>query len=290
VHLLGLYVHGKSERLEFFKSVRKLKNPGLTILPTRDVPTRWNSKELAIDRVLKLKATILLYCKKSKGCPAFTEEDFDILGLIQPALRIFANLTAIYSMKEAHAYRVLPDLHNAITKLEELGEDERLTEERSRSFQVAAAKLKKYMTRFLQNDWLCAAYALHPENRESTLERLLDAYGQKRRKTGVVRWIKDRLAVYTTEHEDGSGSPAPRRKTLSQNVVPLLKAYRIPFHLVETPITRGKLRASKMHGSCGTLMVDQGSWRILMKGSCSIGSGRITFRNSGLLPVSHEMF
>jgi hypothetical protein len=217
VHQLGLYVHGKLERSEFFKSVRALKNPGLNILPTKDVPTRWNSKELAIDRVLKLKATILLYCQKSKGCPLFTEDTFDVLGLIRPALRIFADLTATYSMKEAHAYRVLPDLHFAITELERMAADHRLTAERARSFEVAAAKIKKYMTRFLQNDWICAAYAFHPENRESALERLLDAYGQRRRKTTITRWIKDRLSMYTKDTEEATASPAPSTQNSQQD-------------------------------------------------------------------------
>jgi hypothetical protein len=146
---LGLFVHGKSERVELFKSVRAVKNPKFTILPTKDVPTRWDSKELAISRVLQLKSTILLYCSRARGCPEFTEETFEMLELIQPALRIFADLTKTYSTKSANSHRVLPDLYHAISELERMGSDGRLTEERSASFKVAAAKVKKFMLRFL---------------------------------------------------------------------------------------------------------------------------------------------
>lgn len=193
--------------MELFKNVRAKRNPDLNVLPTRDVPTRWNSKELAIDRVLQLQETILLFCRKCPGCPIFPEETFEILELIQPALKIFANLTATYSAKEANLYRVLPDLHHAISELERMGSDPVLTSNRSKSFNIAAAKIKKYMMRFLQNDWVCAASALAPDNRSISLELLLKAYGQKRRHGLAVKWIKERLRQDVQRGEDALSPP-----------------------------------------------------------------------------------
>lgn len=68
-----------------------------------------------------------------------------------------------------------------------------LTEARSRSFKLSAAKTKKYFIKFLHNDWVSAAYALAPDNRAPALERMLEAYELRRKMSAIVKCIKERV-------------------------------------------------------------------------------------------------
>lgn len=54
VHALGVFVHSSPQRMEEVERVRAIKNPetSKSLLPLKDVVTRWNSKEAAIERVL----------------------------------------------------------------------------------------------------------------------------------------------------------------------------------------------------------------------------------------------
>lgn len=59
--------------------------------------------------------------------------------------------------------------------------------------QQARDKLQKYMTRFIDNDWMCAAYCLDPENRIQSLSDLLEAYDGAERLQEVEQWIYERV-------------------------------------------------------------------------------------------------
>ncbi|KAI5454309.1 hypothetical protein NCC49_004367 [Naganishia albida] len=113
-----------------FESVRKEKNPtsAPNCLPLKDVPTRWNSKEAAIRRILKLRATVKTFCMryKSEHCPQLTDDAFRILELIQPDLAVFARLTATYS-PTSNIHIAIGDLHDSITDLKTMHDHISLT-------------------------------------------------------------------------------------------------------------------------------------------------------------------
>jgi hypothetical protein len=156
VHALGVIVHASPVRMETFEMIRNERNPTSTAhsLPLKDVPTRWNSKEMAIRRVLALRATIKTFCirYRSEGCPQLTDDALRIRELIQRALRIFANLTKTYSESTSNTHLAISDLHDAITELRTMHDHVSLTEARKESYLAAVGKLQKYLLELLKND------------------------------------------------------------------------------------------------------------------------------------------
>lgn len=86
---------------------------------------------------------------------------------------------------------------------------------RSRSFKAAAAKIRKYMLRFLENNWVCAAYALSPENRAICLQAIRKAYGKEFRFSSVIQWIKERLRQEAQKGTKSFPSPSPSSQPAS---------------------------------------------------------------------------
>ncbi|KAJ9103168.1 hypothetical protein QFC21_002590 [Naganishia friedmannii] len=86
VHQLAVYVHSSPIRREEFEWVRAAKNPRTPsgLLPSKGVKTRWNSKEAAIARVIRLRNTVTAFTTPSPGtkCPRFSKKDFDALEII----------------------------------------------------------------------------------------------------------------------------------------------------------------------------------------------------------------
>lgn len=189
-----------------FQSVRDAVQPELkkAILPRLDVSTRWNSTRDAIARAIDLKNTILKYTATSASdrCPRFTPDTFKALNQILPVLEIFNKLTMRFSASDVTIHRVLPSLHAAITGLEKIKNN--VADCRKASFQAAIDKLTKYITPMLENDWVCAAFALDPINKEEGLENLFgpSGYNTPGRKDAVVRFIRRRLQCYQTEVEE----------------------------------------------------------------------------------------
>ncbi|KAJ9095036.1 hypothetical protein QFC21_005829 [Naganishia friedmannii] len=227
VHQLAVFVHSSPQRMEEFEKARGKLNPATPkgMLPLKDVVTRWNSKEAAIARVLKLRSK----------CPRFTKSTFDTLKLIQPTLKIFLNLTEVYSEVAASSYRIIPDLIHAIDQLEEIHKHPSAAHDRRRCVVEAVARLQKYLNKFVQNPWVCAAFALDPTVREEGLSQLLtveydgskcfentltfirlrtEEYqeamkGSSRRREEEVQWVKKHARVnkfassrYKAGHQD----------------------------------------------------------------------------------------
>jgi hypothetical protein len=84
---------------------------------------------------------------------------------IQPSLKIFLNLPKVYSSVGAHTYRIIPDLHEFIQRLQEIHAHPSVADARQQSSENAIAKISKYLDRFSDNNWVCAALALDPPNR-----------------------------------------------------------------------------------------------------------------------------
>lgn len=183
-------------------------------LPLKHVETRWNSIQLAIQRVIKLERTVLAFCKRYKDdekCPKFTTSSFEILRMIEPVLGVFQELTAVYSEKTVTAHRILPDLHHALESLREIQETATMSDARCLPIQQARDKLRKYMLRFINNDWVCAAYCLDPENRAESLKNLLAAYDVPERFHEVDDWIQERVKKYRPTDVDADVTPVPEK-------------------------------------------------------------------------------
>lgn len=211
VHQLGVYVHSSPKRMEDFERIRAKKNPETPkgLLPLKDVVTRWNSKEAAIGRVLRLRATVESFTTRATGgkCPQFKKSTFDALRVIQPTLKVFLNMTQVYSEVGASSYRIIPDLIDAIDQLEEIHSHPSVSAVRRECSDGAVDKLRKYLFKFLQNPWVCAAFALDPTVREEGMSQLLtvEYEGQQYFDT-TLEFIKDRIRVYQ-ESMKSSRSP-----------------------------------------------------------------------------------
>lgn len=225
-HSLGVFVHASPARMEAFENIRKERDPTITrgILPLKDVPTRWNSREAAIQRILKLRATIKVFCirYKCERCPQLADDTFRILGLIQPALAVFRHLTLTYSESTANIHLAIGDLHDSITELRQMHDHVSLTEARRKSYNQAVSKLEKYLLLLLNNNWACAAFALDPMNREAGLERLFETYATafddpslKLRFDEVVEWLRKRVSKYEVKGVATTGPATEKNSKLT---------------------------------------------------------------------------
>ncbi|KAJ9116495.1 hypothetical protein QFC22_001640 [Naganishia vaughanmartiniae] len=206
VHQLAIYVHSSPRRRDEFETVRAVKNPETSkgLLPLKDVKTRWNSKEAAISRVIRLRKTIVAFTTRAGSkCPRFTKQDFDALEIIQPTLKVFLHLTLVHSEVGANAHRILPDLVYAIDKLQELHSHPSVSSSRRQSSDAAVKKLRKYLSRFIKNKWVCAAMALDPTVRQIGLEKLLtEEYKADAHFKDTIRFIKGSVSDCQSMTED----------------------------------------------------------------------------------------
>jgi hypothetical protein len=148
--------------------------------------------------VLRLRATVESFTTRviSDKCPRFTKKVFDALERVQPTLKIFLQLTLDYSEVGAHAYRILPDLINAIDQIKEIHDHPSVSNTRKLSAQAASKILTKYLKRFLKNSWVCAASALDPAVRLDGLYNLMKSYGMSQEYLNVVAWMEWRMEPY----------------------------------------------------------------------------------------------
>lgn len=214
VHQLGTYVHSSPQRMEEFERIRAMKNPETPkgLLPLKDVVTRWNSKEAAITRALRLQSTMESFTARSiatgKKCPRLDKAVFQALALVQPSLKIFLQLTQVYSEVGAHSYRIIPDLINAIDQLKEIHSHPSVTKARRKSSDNAIKKLEKYLNRFIMNPWVLAALALDPTVRQEGLYKLLnEEYDAPTEYYGSLNYIKERIEYHS---QNSSYTHAPQ--------------------------------------------------------------------------------
>ncbi|KAJ9123438.1 hypothetical protein QFC22_001641 [Naganishia vaughanmartiniae] len=215
VKRIAHYVLLSEQRKKVFLAIKAAENSDVKAsLPLKHVEPRWNSIQLAIQRVIKLEKTVLAFCQRYKNdekCPKFTFTtcSFEILAMIEPVLRVFKELRAIYSEKTITGHRILPDLHHALESLREIQEKATMSDARCFPIQQARDKLEKYMLRFIDNDWVCAAYWLDPENRAESLKNLLAAYDVPERFREVDDWIRKRVKKYRPTDVDAEVTPVP---------------------------------------------------------------------------------
>ncbi|KAJ9091495.1 hypothetical protein QFC21_007195 [Naganishia friedmannii] len=215
-HSLGVFVHASPARMEIFETMRKDRDPTTRTgtLPMKDVPTRWNSREAAVQRILKFRATIKVFCIRFKceRCPQLGNDTFRVLELIQPALAVFRHLTMTYSEATASIHLAIGDLHDSITELRKMHDHVSLTEARQTSYNQAISKLEKYFSLLLKDNWACPAFALDLMNRAAGLQRLFETYAAafddpslKLRFDEVEKWVQKRVTKYETNAPPSSG-------------------------------------------------------------------------------------
>ncbi|KAJ9122637.1 hypothetical protein QFC22_002066 [Naganishia vaughanmartiniae] len=213
VHQLGVFVHGSPRRMDAFERVRAVQNPETPkgLLPLKDVVTRWNSKEAAISRVLRLRKTIEAYTARqtANNCPIFTRATFNALAIVQPSLKIFLDLTQVYQEVGSNAHRILADLVHAVDEIRDLHDRPFVSTTRKQSSKQAIDKLQKYIKKMLKNKWVTAAFAFDPTVRNEGLFKLLtEAYSGKVFYERTVKFISDRMSV----HQAASKGRAPARE------------------------------------------------------------------------------
>jgi hypothetical protein len=136
----------------------------------------------------------------SNKCPRFSKAAFEALQVIQPSLKVFLQLTQVYSEVGANSYRIIPDLIAAIDELRDLHSHPSVSAARVQSSEEAIEKIQKYLKKFVTNRWLCAAFALDPTVREEGLHKLLtEVYGAAPWYERTLRWINKRVKVYQEE-------------------------------------------------------------------------------------------
>ncbi|KAJ9112260.1 hypothetical protein QFC22_006344 [Naganishia vaughanmartiniae] len=142
---------------------------------------------------------LAIYVHSSVKRKELFEKTFEALRFIQPSLKVFLNLTQVYSQVGAHAHRIIPDLEDAIDKLRRIHDHPSVTQGRRQSCHGAIPKLEKYLGRFVKNKWVCAAFALEPAVREQGLRTLLtEEYVEDEYFDSVVAWIIKRVEVHKT--------------------------------------------------------------------------------------------
>lgn len=214
----------KGAKRKRFAAVRDAQQKELPrpIFPKADVSTRWDSTQAAIARAIELKKTILVYTASAPPgkCPPFTADTFKALEQILPMLDIFLKLTKRYSKAEVNVHKAIIDIHNAIAQLRK--EKAKAAPARRHSFQAAIDKLMKYMIPMLNNNWLCAAFALDPVNKEKGLNILFGPaqYDMPERTEEVVEFIRRRMQLYevpTDDVPDDSSQTVVDRRSASPN-------------------------------------------------------------------------
>ncbi|KAJ9117620.1 hypothetical protein QFC22_004470 [Naganishia vaughanmartiniae] len=208
VHQLGVYVHSSPLRMDEFERIRAANNPETRpgLLPLKDIVTRWNSKEAAIARVLRLRATVEVYTTREEGnkCPRFKKAVFDALAVIQPSLKIFLNMTMVYQEVGAHAHRIIPDLIGSMDELTEIHNRPHISAARRDSSTEAVQKLQKYVKKFVQNKWVLAAFCFDPTVRDRGMKQLLTKeYAAEKFYTKTIKFIKGKMEVNQAALQNG---------------------------------------------------------------------------------------
>lgn len=237
-----------------------------------DVSTRWNSTAEALERALELKKTILVFTATSgpDKCPRFTTETFKALEQILPTLKIFLKMTERYSTLEVNVHKVVVDLHKAIKALTEIQSS--ATPDRRPSFTAAIDKLTKYLHIMLQNDWICAAFASDPANKEQGLDMLFgpDGCDMPERKGEVIAFIRRHIQCYETEIaeiREEEEITALRERSASPN----------PFACIpqKSPAaSQGETSGAWTEFNLGVMLIKDLSIRSQMKTSCNTGRGK----------------
>lgn len=99
------------------------KEQGLPELKVvQDVPTRWNSSYLMIDRLVRIKRALQLYCIESPDLPNLTNNDWILCSSLLHILKPFFELTKEMSSEVSTLSSVIPNIVTLELFLSKMGE------------------------------------------------------------------------------------------------------------------------------------------------------------------------
>ena len=105
------------------KSLQEVQDPGITpLLLVQDVPTRWNSAYLMVERVVKLKRAIQLYLSDHDNLPTITANEWQICERFLHILKPFFDLTKEMSGEYSILSDVIPNIANLELFLSKIGQ------------------------------------------------------------------------------------------------------------------------------------------------------------------------
>lgn len=206
LHDLAIYIGESTWRTLEFDTIRIEKGQmDRDPLPAYTTLTSWKSIDTLISRALELDKSIIAFCEgqqaKHPECPVITDRDLETLKCLKSAFTIFYRLISVLSPAEARVHLVIPVFHAALKELMQLEAD--CDPEDRPAFTAAIEELMEYVKLFLQNNWVCAAWALNPPVRGDNLKKTFDVFMSEDfsrfeldlngREEEVVHWIKGRM-------------------------------------------------------------------------------------------------
>ena len=105
------------------KSLQEVQDPGTTpLLPVQDVPTRWNSAYLMVERVVRLKRAIQLYLSDHDNLPTITANEWQLCERLLHILKPFFDLTKEMSGEYSILSDVIPNIATLELFLSKIGQ------------------------------------------------------------------------------------------------------------------------------------------------------------------------
>ena len=129
--------------------LKSLQEQGTTpLLLVQDVPTRWNSAYLMVERVVRLKRPIQLYLSDHNNLPTITANEWQISERLLHILKPFFDLTKEMSGEYSVLSDVIPNIVTLELFLSKIGCDDRGVQS------TREALLRALRTRFLSHEAL----------------------------------------------------------------------------------------------------------------------------------------
>lgn len=95
------------------------------LLPVQDVPTRWNSAYLMVERLVKLKRSIQLYVSDHNNLPTITANEWQLCEPLLHILKPFFELTKEMSAEHSILSSIIPNITTLELFLSKVGQGDR---------------------------------------------------------------------------------------------------------------------------------------------------------------------
>lgn len=95
------------------------------LLPVQDVPTRWNSAYLMVERLVKLKRSIQLYMSDHNNLPTITANEWQLCEPFLHILKPFFELTKEMSAEHSILSSIIPNIATLELFLSKVGQGDR---------------------------------------------------------------------------------------------------------------------------------------------------------------------
>lgn len=110
------------------------------LLPVQDVPTRWNSAYLMVERMVKLKRPIQLYVSDHDGLPTITANEWQLSERFLHILKPFFDLTKEMSAEYSILSTVIPNIATLELFLSKVGQGDQGVQSTRESLLLALRK------------------------------------------------------------------------------------------------------------------------------------------------------